>query len=110
MQWIFDHKAWERNEAIQVTARYNSKTLKSLNVTVKLTNSQSKDDYPVIADSEPGRHVLIYKPSSLHRHSDEKEKRDAEEIVKANSWQIRRPFARQLDTHLLGKELVDPWA
>lgn len=108
MEWILSNKAWAHENTLQVTAQYESKNLKNIKLTFEvLVHKQEK--YPIVVSSELGLHVFIFRPSSLINRLDKQGDISPPDIVKANSWQVRRPFQKEVDIHLLGEDLVSPW-
>jgi hypothetical protein len=103
-----------RSDIVKVTLEYAPKTLKKLLVTVKRSSRETAT--PKIKESEPGRHVIYFKPwdwlSYEIRAGKEEAPKSAKAIasaVNAGSWELRRTFSQEIDRLLLGEEFVSMW-
>ncbi|MGF6547629.1 hypothetical protein [Paraburkholderia youngii] len=108
MVWIMENKAWKRSDALEITAAYRPEALNELRLSFQ-EKSLEKIGYPVVTSSRLGSHTIIIDPSSLARKWKAPKDSSPEDIIASNAWQIRRPFQKEIDTYLLGEELVSPW-
>lgn len=109
-------KAIGEEDVVKVTVEYAAKDMKRPSITVKRSAREFKT-LPSIKESQAGRHVLYFRPrdwlSWEIRAGEESAPEGQAEILDAlgkGSWIFRYAFQKEVDRHLLGKELVSQWA
>lgn len=108
LDWVLRTEAWKSEDTLKVTSHYDESYLKNLRLKFEVAEP-STNKFPAIIRSKLGHHVILLKPASLKNSWNKRNDATPEEIVSKNSWQIRRAFQREVDTHLLGEDLVSPW-
>jgi hypothetical protein len=105
-----------KSDAVQVIVEYTPKNLKHPSVTVKRSSANAKT-FPLIKESTLGRHVICFRPWNwlswevrTGKASAPDGKEDIRAAISNGSWIFRRRVQREIDLHLLGKELVSPFA
>lgn len=100
---------WECEDELSVSAEYDPSTLQSLTVQLNKPTASKKESYPIVLKSELGKNKIVFLPRQLNNRWKGDDGKDALEVVRNNSWQIRRAFQKELDRHLLGEDLESPW-
>jgi hypothetical protein len=108
LDWVLKTEVWKSEFILKVTSNYDQSYLRNLWLEFEVSEP-STNKFPAIVRSSLGHHVILFKPASLKNTWNNRNDFTPEEIVSKNSWQIRRTFQREVDTYLLGEDLVSPW-
>lgn len=103
-----------KNDKVEVTIKYDSKTLENPSIIVSKTSY--KGNCPFVEISALGHQKLYFCPWSWFsweiragKEASPESPNDIEQQYINSSWQFRRPFQVALEKLLIGEELIAPW-
>jgi hypothetical protein len=108
-------EAIAESDVVKVTVEYAPKNLKNPSIRLKRSSRES-EKFPSVKESELGRHVIYFKPREwlswevrAGKESAPRGKEKIQEMISKGSRSFKLAFQKEIDLHVLGKELVSPW-